>query len=476
MSHVSSSGRSAIFAAFSAQITSTFRGPGRPVSRLPLVLGAAVLAVVAGCADPVDPRAPRPTLAATVPAGEAMAQLRTRWAHGTAEERVALRPQLHELRTRYPDEPIRRLIDLYEAWILLELGDAPAAVTAARRLEAPPKADRPGTQGRGNTDDLAHLIDGAALSRAGHPDEALEILLPLLDKLLDAYARELLHEEALDASLAAHRWSDAIRVLEAYYRDLAAFSGDTTLVEAAEGRVDAALQTIPGTALEAALSRYRDRDGLDAPLARRMAARLAAIAVARGDTTLAQRLVRGQRQSDLATLGEQRQTLLELASAQVGARIVGRTVGLVLGIGAGDEGARRRAASLAFGAAEGAAPSFPSSLPAAPSGSVSGSLASSRPPPSPAAPATSPPSITASSSSASAVSPASPPTVLPLTTAVLIPEGDVGEHPTGVDLHRPTLGALLQRGVLVLVGGDTPETSRIIAQFADANEDRKSVV
>jgi hypothetical protein len=451
MNRVSSSRRSAIFAAFSAQMTPTFQSSAAG-------LVALALTATLGCADPIDPKAPRPTLAATVPAGEAMAALRSRWAHGTRDERVALRPTLAELRARYGQEPIRRLLDLYDAWILLETGDLASAEAAARRLRLPTAE---GATLAGNTDDLAQLVAGASLARRGETDQALDTLLPLLDRLLDPYARDLLHEEALEAALAGHRWADAIRVLEAYQRDIAAFSGDSTLTEAAERRIEAALKAIPGTALEGALQRYRDTERLDAPLARKLSARLAAIAVARGDTPLAQRLVQTQRQSDLATLGDQRQSLLELASAHVGSRVVGHTVGLVLR--SGDDEARLRAASLAFGAAAGASALSRPSDPLAPSATASLGTVSPAPPGSSSRPA-------GAEAVAPSPAPLPPPPLppLPLTTALLSSTSARADGAPSLD--TPTLRALLQRGTLLLVGGDTPQTARELARFADEHE------
>jgi hypothetical protein len=451
MNQISSSRRSAIFADFSAQMTLSLRStatraPGPSGVRVLLFAWGVLAASVglSGCAEPVDPKAPKPTLAASIPAGEAMAALRNRWAHGTRDERVALRGYLGELRQRYGNEPIRRLLDLYDAWILLETGDPTGAEIAARRLRiAPalvgglpssPSSAVSGGAPTGNTDDLVLLVEGAALSRNGHPDRALDTLLPLLDKLLDPYARELLHEEALGAALTSHRWADAILVLEAYQRDIVAFSGDATLAEAADARIEAALKAIPGTALFGALQRYRDTERLDAPLARKLSARLAEIAVARGDTPLAQRLVQTQRQSDLATLGDQRQSLLELASAHVGARLVGHTIGLVLTTG--DDEARLRAASLAFGATSGASET-----------GVSGRAGVDRLPVARSEPAS-----------------AAPLPGLLITTALL------STDPATLTLEKPTLRALLQRGTLVLVGGDTPAAAAQLARFADEHE------
>jgi hypothetical protein len=350
------------------------------------------------CADRIDPQAPRPTLSVSAPAGESFASVRARWAHASSTERVELEPRLRELRTRYPADPLVRLADLYLAWIALERGDATGAEAAAKRVAAPAP---------GNDRDIANLVRGAAIGRQGRDDEAVDVLLPLLGRLLDPFARELLHEELVRAGLASHRWADTVRALDAWQHDQPRDADGTVILDPSDDRIERALERVPGTALEASLERYRDEDRLDDPFARKLSARLAGIAVARGDSTLAQRLV--QRQSDLAGLGTQRETLLELASTRQGARIAGRTVGLVLSVD--DDHARARAASISFGAERASAP----------------------------------------------------PPALPLVALSLS-----ASDPATTD--NASLRAFLRRGAIALVGGDTPAAATTLARFAEENE------
>lgn len=351
-----------------------------------------------GCGEPPDPKAPRPTLAIAVTAGEAFAGVRARWARGSTEDRIALEPSLRALRARYAQDPVVRVADLYLAWIALLRGDAAGAEAAASRTLDP---------AQGNSRDLATLVRGAAIARQGRPDEAMGVLLPLVGKLLDPYARELLHEEAVEAGLESHRWTETVEVLDAWQHEPARDTDLTFAPEAADARIERALTRIPGTALEAALDRYRSAERLDDPFARKLALRLAAVAVARGDTTLAQRLV--QRQSDLAGLGKDRDSLLELASTRTGPHVAGRMVGVVLSTQ--DDRARERGASLAFGI-ERAASTTPS---------------------------------------------------LPIT--VLSVANDATGSPDQVALR-----ALVQRGTVALVGGDSPRAAGDLARFAEENE------
>lgn len=351
-----------------------------------------------GCGEPPDPKAPRPTLAIAVTAGEAFAGVRARWAKASTEERIALEPALVSLRARYAGDPIVRVADLYLAWIVLLRGDGHEAEAAAIRSLDP---------AQGNSRDLATLVRGAGIARQGRHDEAMGVLLPLVGKLLDPYARELLHEEAVEAGLASHRWTDTVEVLDAWQHEPSRETDPSFGPEAADARIERALAEIPGTALETALDRYRAAERLDDPFARKLAMRLAAIAVARGDTTLAQRLV--QRQSDLAGLGKERDSLLELASTRTGPHVDGRMLGVVLGTG--DDRARERAASLAFGIERGASP--------APS--------------------------------------------LPITVLSLGPDAAGG-------LDRVALRALVQRGTVALIGGDSPRAAGDLARFAEEHE------
>lgn len=272
-----------------------------------------LLLALAGCARSGPRDAPEATLARSGGASLAFSNLRKTWSAATRDERIALAPELRRLRQAYANEPVARMADVYLAWVALEQGRFDEAAARSSAVEA----------GRGgNTRDLATLLAGATLARRGWPDAALAKLLPLLGRLLDPYARELLYEEATRAALQAHRYSDAIEVLDAWLRDTTEDDLKPTLV-----RVDEALAAMPEAALEQARARLKE-PGHSELLERALGKRLAAIAVERGDAALARRLLREG--SGVGSLGAEGAGVLQLANVDDGApRVAGRTVGFV---------------------------------------------------------------------------------------------------------------------------------------------------
>jgi hypothetical protein len=292
----------------------------------------------AGCGGArATPGAPVPALATTPASAEAFGQLRRRWASATRDERIALEPEVADLRAQHADEPVARVADVYLAWIALEKGD----YAAARRLAAAAGAEHPG-----NVRDLGQLVDGATLARSGDFEGALERLTPLLGKLLDPFARELLHEESVVAAVAAHRWRETIHLLDVWLRD-APEEDQPGVLKISQ----AMLEQVPTASLEQALVEMRS-DGNESgtmhsePLEKAIARRLAAIALQRSDSSLARRLL--AQGSALASLGEVGNDVVELASHFDVPQINGRRIGLLLPQGSTD--ARSRAAEASLGA------------------------------------------------------------------------------------------------------------------------------
>lgn len=261
-----------------------------------------------------------PDLARTKQAGKAFDLLRRRFATASREDRISLEGHVALLRRWFPGDPTNRVADVYLAWILLEKGDPQGA--RAKVVEIV-RGDP------GNTRDLATLVTGAALARDNEPDAALDLLLPLVGKLLDPYARDLLHDEAVKAAVAASRWRDAVDLLDAWLRD-ASEEDRAVVLEIAERT----LEKLPTPTLEAALRDMVAEDDAGtahhaAALEAAIARRLGAVALSRNDAELAKRLVR--QGGALASLGERGKSLVELAAAGGGApQVFGRRIGLLL--------------------------------------------------------------------------------------------------------------------------------------------------
>ena len=279
-------------------------------------------------------------------ATEAFAELRRDWTAAIPSERPALEPRIRELHKQFNGDPVARYADLYLAWIALEQGHIETARELSKSVQLGP---------RGNAKDLGTLVEGAVLSRQGRASEALELLMPLLGKLFDPFARELLHDEATRAGLAAQRWSDLIDVvLERRLRDTV--EEDESVVRRS---VEDAVAQIPPLVLERAFQQMqRDlEDGVErhSPQLRKLVTRrLATIALERGDTALARRLLAGG--DTLGTLGASGASVVQLAGiAEEPDMVAGRTLGLILS--SGSPTLRARAAEVSLGVVSALGPS-----------------------------------------------------------------------------------------------------------------------
>jgi len=256
-----------------------------------------------------------PALASSADAAHAFGELRRRWAVATRADRKGLRDYIGQLRDRYEGEQVARQADLYLAWIALEFGD----FEEAQRLAAQAGAPHPG-----NVRMLGQLIEGASLSRSGEPEEALKRLMPLVGQLIDVYARDLLHEEAVISAITAHRWPDALWLLDVWLRDVPEDEQQTVL-----DIVRALVKEIPDDPIEQTLRRHlsvsdQQAGALDKALVRQ----LGATALRAQDSALARRLLDLPRV--LPLLGEDAAALLELAARFDVPQVNGRQVGLYL--------------------------------------------------------------------------------------------------------------------------------------------------
>ncbi len=258
-----------------------------------------------------------PALASSTPAAEAFSALRRRWSSASRAERKdpALEAYLLDLRERFSGQEVARQADLYLAWIALERGEYDRSHQLADRAASP----HPGAVRL-----LAQLVDGVTLARSGEPEAALEKLRPLVGQLIDSYARDMLHEEAVIAAVTAHRWDDALWLLDVWLRDVPEDDRATVL-----DVVRAQVTLLPADALEKALlqrlgsaEHMQRAEALDRVLARR----LAQLALETQDSGLARRLL--ERPGVLPLLGDQASPLLELASHFDVPQVNGRLIGL----------------------------------------------------------------------------------------------------------------------------------------------------
>lgn len=258
---------------------------------------------------------PFPVLASSTAAANAFGELRRRWASSSRMDRKALRDYVLTLRQTFHGEDVVRQADLYLAWIALEYGDFQEARSLAKQASAPHS---------GNVRLMAHLVEGAALSRSGAPEEALAELLPLVGQLIDVYARELLYEEAVISAITAHQWQDALWLLDLWLRDAPEEDQPTIL-----NIVKTVLPNIPASSIEDELTRrsHLQLGEVHAKtLEKILFRRLATVALERQDSSLARRLL--QRTEALPLLGEDAAAILGLAARHDVPQVNGRQIGL----------------------------------------------------------------------------------------------------------------------------------------------------
>lgn len=299
-----------------------------------LALGAATAGAGCGAQDGGAPVSP--ALAGSPAAQAELRPLLSRFANGARAERIALEPELLAFRGRHASDDLARVATVHLAWIALERGDLRRAEALAAEVEA---------AGRSAVGDLARVIRGAALRRAGKPRPAFGVLRPLVSKMIDPYVRELLNEEVTTAAMEANAWTQAIELMSVWLRE-----ADDDRRAAVRAQIGAQLREVPIEHLVRALRAGQATGEVVSPevdLRSLVAERLAIVARERRDVALAKELID---RAD-AALGTQRDAIFELAAGADAARVEPPTVGLLLSTRT--PASRRRGVEIAAGVAHG---------------------------------------------------------------------------------------------------------------------------
>ncbi|WP_437952564.1 hypothetical protein WME98_18950 [Sorangium sp. So ce296] len=342
MNAVDNSGR--FSAAFGA---STDGAPGRRparrrrplLARAPAVAVAALIALgaaSAGCGAQDGAEAVSPALGGSPEAQAELRRILSRFASGARAERIALEPELLAFRGRHAGDGLARVATAHLAWIALERGDLRRAEALAAEVEA---------EGPGATGDLARVLRGAALRRAGKPKPAFGVLRPLVSKVIDAYVRSLLNEEVTTAAMEAGAWTQAVELMGVWLRE--ADDDDRAAIRA---QIGALLRKVPIAHLVAAMRAGEAAGEVVDPqvdLRSLVAERLAIVARERRDVALAKELL----DRAGALLGNQGDAISELAAGAGTARVEPPTVGLLLSTRTSES--RRRGVEIAAGVAHG---------------------------------------------------------------------------------------------------------------------------
>ncbi|WP_437547086.1 hypothetical protein WME97_44275 [Sorangium sp. So ce367] len=300
------------------------------------LLALAAATAGAGCGAQEGGAPVSPALAGSPAAQAELRPLLSRFANGAHAERIALEPELLAFRGRHASDDLARVATVHLAWIALERGDLPRAEALAGEVEA---------AGRSAVGDLARVIRGAALRRAGKPRPAFGVLRPLVSKMIDAYVRALLNEEVTAAAMEAGAWTQAIELMSVWLRE-----ADDDRRAAVRAQIGAQLREVPIDHLVQALRAGRATGEVVSPevdLRSLVAERLAIVARERRDVALAKELLD---RAD-AALGTQRDAIFELAAGAGAARVEPPTVGLLLSTRTA--ASRRRGVEIAAGVAHG---------------------------------------------------------------------------------------------------------------------------
>jgi hypothetical protein len=314
------------------------RPAARPIQGV-AALALALLATTNGCSGAGRASKPLAALAVTTPAQLGLRAIVDAWARSSRAERLAMKAQIVAYQRRFRDEPPGLVADALFAWVTMEEGYFGQAEALALAVQARAVA--------GSTHDLARTIQGAALRRRGEPDAALRALAPLVSKLVDAWARDLLNEEIVQSALAAKQWQRALRLMAVWLREASPEESDGVRARLAQN-----VARVPAAELRALLDRS---SGVEiAQLAeeeremRKLIVRqLAAFARDKRDVELAQHLLK----TSGPLLGDEGDAIARLATGVTKARVEARTVGLLLSLRSDET--RRRGVEVTEGLAYG---------------------------------------------------------------------------------------------------------------------------
>lgn len=261
---------------------------------------------------------PEPSLAQSLDAQRSFDPIRQMWNVSTPEARVSLAPRLRTFRARFPTDPLARVADAYLAFIALEQKQNAYAKTLASSLENVPQ---------GNTRDLRTVVMGAVLARENRPEEALSLLDPLVGKMLDPFARDLLLETVVLAATQARKWYQAVVYMNEWF-----YSANEQATASLQKKLTDTLKTFPPDEMESiwnTLISSEHRDIWQRPLKQLLAIRVAEIATQRGDPHLARSVLESSR--SVITQSPEGVALAQLAtSGGRSARVIDARVGWLI--------------------------------------------------------------------------------------------------------------------------------------------------
>jgi hypothetical protein len=285
-----------------------------------LRVGRALLlaSVVVACGTAQEAR-PSPRVASSLESQNLLADVQRDWAaRGHEDVTSRLTKNVDLFLATYPNDAATPLVRAYAAVLAIGRKD----LAAAERL-----IDANVVEGEGTTSDLMVTVRAHVLRTKRQPEAALDLLRPLVGKLVDPVGRDLFLEELTLAAMESHLEFEAIAYMDAWLTEA---SGEEH--ERVRARVDELLKATPSTVLEATYRSMRERgksSGYSKELRGALADRLGVIAVEKNDSALARWLLEPGNGTAPARSGSE--ALQDLASSTRGLRTVqGRTIGVLL--------------------------------------------------------------------------------------------------------------------------------------------------
>ena len=276
---------------------------------------ALTLAALAACSRSAREPKPVPTLSGTPEAAEEFVRLRETWEMRKVEPALAL-----EFIRRFPSDGAAPLAKVYLAFAYLQQGDLIKADSVLATL---------GDLKPGATLDLARVARARSLRLQNAPQSALDLLRPLVGKVVDDADREVFLEELALTAIAAHDDYEALAYLDAWLRGVGEDDRERVRTKIAQ-----ILETLPRGVLEQTYRTMRQRgaaSGYTIDTQKLVAARLARVAVEANDAALARWLLDASGTSATQTGGDAGLELGELAASRRGLSVVsGKTVGVLL--------------------------------------------------------------------------------------------------------------------------------------------------
>ena len=233
-------------------------------------------------------------------------------------EGARLRRLLDSFLAAFPGDGLAPVARAYLAFVEMEQASWEEARADVHRLAALPE---------GSTRNLVSIAEARLLRHDHRPDAALDLLRPLVGKVVDPIARVLFLEEiALDA-VDAKRDYEALAYLDAWLRGV----GEDKR-EAVRTSVEGWIAALPPRVLEdtyRAMRQSREESGYGGEMERLVGVRLANVAVERGDSELARWLVDPNAGTFIG--GDAGSEIAELATSLRGIdSVAGRTLGVLL--------------------------------------------------------------------------------------------------------------------------------------------------